>query len=397
MKEKNNCVVASIMAMWDLICHYLGDCQNGSTISSLPDEIIINILSRVSAETILACRAVCSAWHHITNTTQFTQLHRIRSNNPVILGRVFNSSISYSSPRWFFIGNFRFYNVEITGLESVRRASKPHVQAVCDGLIIFKHSVNYTDSYVICNPITREEVEFRLQTNDNICGFYYHKVQKEYALLIYQKNDQYEYSIYGLTSKDRRTISTRVEFNPNCCGVSTCGALFWIIYGSKYHNSLSVNTESILMFNLETEKFTVKDHPADRYKQAARNQLKLLEIDGKLGCCDVYSKSVQVWILEDVENWKWAKRYVVDLNRILNENYGDRSIPQIAKTCVVATLNGDLLLFRGLVGLLWWNRRLNKVSKMNTGTLDMTDLSIVCDAVSFTSSLISLRQSNILP
>ncbi|KAH9620680.1 hypothetical protein KSS87_021022, partial [Heliosperma pusillum] len=339
---KNKCV-EWMMALCDLIWHYLssmkyfGGSRNRSTISSLPDEVIINILSRLPAQTVLACRAVCSAWLHMTLTSQFTEMHLIRST-PLILGRAL---VGYYGRNlgWFFIDNFLFKKAEMRGLEFVRQGSKENrtlcVEAFCNGLLIFK---NDFDKYVICNPITREEVAFWLRTDDQICGFYYHRLQKEYTLLIYQKSDKNKFSVYGLSSKDRRTLATCATFNLSCfCEAATCGALFWATHGSKIHNSLSVSTNSILMFNLETENFVVKDQPTDRYKRDVRTLVKLLEIDGKLGCFDVYQKSVQVWILEDVQTWKWCKRYVVDLNGFINI-YGDRDKPN-AETFVVANQN----------------------------------------------------------
>lgn len=60
----------------------------------LPDEVIVNILSRLPADGVLKCRRVCRCWRNLTSTRYFADLHLQRST-PAIYGHVYDSDVGF--------------------------------------------------------------------------------------------------------------------------------------------------------------------------------------------------------------------------------------------------------------------------------------------------------------
>ncbi|KAJ4846042.1 hypothetical protein Tsubulata_002559 [Turnera subulata] len=59
-------------------------------LESLPDEIIIDILSRLPADFILKCRRVCKRWRALTITPYFAELQLMRATPTLIAGCYFH-------------------------------------------------------------------------------------------------------------------------------------------------------------------------------------------------------------------------------------------------------------------------------------------------------------------
>lgn len=71
----------------------------------------------------------------------------------------------------------------------------------------------------------------------------------------------------------------------------------------------------IMMFNMDTEGFSSMPHPGKEcHSRRIHEKMHLLEMKGKLCFGYMIGRLIDIWVLEDYENWFWVKEYKVDLN-----------------------------------------------------------------------------------
>ncbi|KAJ4822169.1 hypothetical protein Tsubulata_020775 [Turnera subulata] len=98
----------------------------------LPDDVIIDILSRLPADHVLQCRKVCKRWRALTSTAYFAQLQLQRAT-PVVLAGCLDSE----NPHCIYVNHAQ---------QGLLRRNPPQeiaelncfVLNSCDGLILGK-------------------------------------------------------------------------------------------------------------------------------------------------------------------------------------------------------------------------------------------------------------------
>ncbi|KNA07385.1 hypothetical protein SOVF_172310 [Spinacia oleracea] len=252
-----------------------------------------------------------------------------------------------------------------------------------------------TPKYLIYNPLTKENFYF-CEERCRIWGFFFHQLERDYKLLVYRFdkiNQTCHYYMYGFNTKDKRKLGS-FPYYPllfNNHAVLVCGALFWLVAGLKTKEC----SKSIMMFDLKSENIHVMPHlgPTCTHSFYLENwklhyQMVLLEIDGRLSLSNVCKETVEVWILEDLANWMWVKKYVVNLDIPFDHDACRHSHP------VVLFQSGNLLLNWPARGPFWCNLSLNYLCKIKLD-LNKVDSDFVFYATKYTSNFGSLRGSNI--
>ncbi|KAJ4838767.1 hypothetical protein Tsubulata_040787 [Turnera subulata] len=305
-------------------------------IESLPDDLIINILSRLPADHVLECRRVCKRWRALTSTSSFARLQLKRATPGILAG-----CMNYRNPRCIYVNSAsegllqpmrRFLNAALL-LDDEGEPIPPHQLAEPniwlltsrDGLILGRRKE--PDYVVVINPLTQEEITIPEHSNNEnkafTCGLYFHPPTKEYRMLsAFLQGNYYQYIIVNLpTSSSWRALSHRFY----CCPASSdailaSGNLHWIVEHNTHILTLKMQKDdhpcanSILRFNIFTENLDTMPHPEHgTCPGPSCGQMRLLEVDGNLSLSHRRGYSVNVWTLADYASWHWRRRYKLDL------------------------------------------------------------------------------------
>ncbi|OVA03516.1 F-box domain [Macleaya cordata] len=317
--------------------------------NNLPEEIMLNILSRLPVESVLECRLVCKTWSNLPlldDNTYFADMHLRRHHRGLLLPHHdqqqhldhhhdhddeyqyhhhnhSNSAATASSNKMSFLfQHYKFYYVEYDENDEQsfqklgRRIKLPSPRnfgtpvGSCNGLIClskrYSKSTFFVDDPVyICNPITREYVTLPrccVMSHGNyrnvrlVHGFGYHPFTNEYKVVrIYYCRNQRpvvgHVQVYTLGSgsgwrnKGETTHILQLTFRSN--GALFNGALHWLSHESN-----------IVAFDLAAEEFHLLPTPPFSYPKWS-NDSTLWMLGGSL--CLLHETSYfssDIWLLK---------------------------------------------------------------------------------------------------
>ncbi|KAJ4827452.1 hypothetical protein Tsubulata_032971 [Turnera subulata] len=395
---------------------------------SLPDEIIIEILSCIPAESVLECQRVCKRWRALTRRPYFAELQVMRATPTVIAecvdgGKTFYINVNNNAEKgrslMRFLDRVRKPNLEEINSNLPRPRLQPNCGFVgsCNGLILGKRG-QASWEYFLYNPITLEEITFpKIFPHGYVCGFFFCPETKEYKMLhTYLKGDAYQYVIIDLPTFSQREL-TQFYCSPSAVPLFTLptianGNLHWMVehrtpFESKYYKLKTKIDDhpcanSILRFNTQTENIDIMPHPGcDHCPGPSYGRMQLLEADGKLSMCHIRGELVDVWFLEDYPTWNWIRRYNFSITSIC------RWIKERSRCCVVLDLlhsggfnfeeftdfvwihNDEVLLSLASEGLFAYNLKLNTIKEIKSAGIKDWN---VYKLYSHTKSLVSLRK-----
>ncbi|KAF9603619.1 hypothetical protein IFM89_037132 [Coptis chinensis] len=344
----------------------------------LPDDIIIDILSRLSAECAFQCLRVCRTLCAFLSKPSFVATHLDRGT-PVLLVQCFPFCYLVLSDETDHHDETDLHAREvllhyIDGFEEAvssrrrfrtKNGYKPLLIGSYNGFLLFRNSNSIahwknrnddTDDTVffIWNPVTQEQITMIApDTRYCACGLFFHTPTREYRILFLCLGYSYlKYYILCLHTKLLRKIVSCYEVpcfeRPP---VVLNGALHWMVSERNYRIPPSCS-KSILLFKMNSEDFVTISHPGDRCCSGERHkQMQLLEMNGHLCLCDmITSTEVYLWVLEDYRKQVWVKKYTVNIASLIAKKVGSKYFKgNILSTIVVhadsiATLNTDSLI-----------------------------------------------------
>ncbi|XP_057495107.1 F-box protein At3g07870-like [Actinidia eriantha] len=296
-------------------------------VKPLPDDIIIDILSRLPAECVLECRKVCRMWLALTSTPHFIEMHLKRATPEIFVQCLYYPNLVKDE-----LDLFIFYEGAKKGkmIKKMRAGSimyflkgqRPVLIGSCNGLLLFV-SRSQKRTYGICNPVTRQRVHLIAPKSSSgfICGFFFHSPTKEFRLLyVVWESIGFVYFICTLGDKSWRRLATVFPYEPVrfARSVMVNGVLYWMVdFRCGYNGVIIPCSNSVMMFNVETEDFRSMPHPkmecgVHRHRHA---KMQLGEMEGQLTFYRVDDKlMLGIWVLEKYENWFWVRKYEVNLN-----------------------------------------------------------------------------------
>ncbi|GFY89134.1 hypothetical protein Acr_06g0010740 [Actinidia rufa] len=256
------------------LCHqlvWLVAIHEKGFVKPLPDDIIIDILSRLPAECVLECRKVCRLWLALTSTPHFIEMHLKRATP-----EIFVHCLYY--PNWVKdeLDLFIFYE----GAKKDKMIKKMHAGSImhflkgyrhvligsCNGLLLFM-SNSQTRIYGICNPVTRQFVNLIVPEPSSgiLCGFFFHSPTKEFRVLyVVWESIGFVYFIYTFGDKSWRRLANVFPYEPArlVSPVMVNGVLHWMVdFRSGYNGVIPPCSNSVMMFNVDTEDFRSMPHP----------------------------------------------------------------------------------------------------------------------------------------
>ncbi|KAH7834206.1 hypothetical protein Vadar_013766 [Vaccinium darrowii] len=345
-----------IPRLWDkLICIH----KLRFDMRDLPQEILIDILSRLPGDCVLECQRVCKEWLALISTPSFVEMHLKRATS-VFLVQVCRD-LSHEKFDMFIFdegakANKKFKKMDAK-LMNFEESLMPRLCGSCDGLLVFCQT--FPNVSFVYNPLTRENISIRNPVPSSadcaVCGFFFHPILKDYRLLFMHKEGiRFRYFICSLGSQLWRKLDD-FSYQPRSlpCPILN-GALHWMAKHNE-RGQIPPCSNSIMIFNMDTEEFRHMPHPGPECSAPWKhNDASIFERKGKLAFCSVSNKQfVYVWLLEDYENWIWVEGYLVNLHLDFE--------PHIT----LANIQDDELLFKwGSRGVFKYNMCQNTVKQI---------------------------------
>ncbi|CAL5441383.1 unnamed protein product [Camellia sinensis] len=335
--------------------------------SSLPEEVLADILSRLPVKQLLRFRSVSSLWRALIDSSDFVKLHLNRSietkNNLSLILR----------------DNHRLYSIEFDSLSSAVTAVQldhhplrcqdygTEVWGSCNGLLCL---ANALDTLVLWNPSNRNSrrlphaaVEFQNLSKyyeNRIYGFGYDSGSDDYKVVrivaIKGVNDDYfdyEVKVYSLKSNSWHRAKKFPHF-PNLKksgGALAGGALHWVVT-----EELEVYTAGLIVsFDLCREEYGFVPQPDYSDKNFF---MSVQELEGCLSVlCYYYLAGVHLWVMKDYGvKESWTKLVTVAEPGVVRP-------PPYMRPLVYSKNGGERLLEQDMEGLLWYDLKRKRVVK----------------------------------
>ncbi|KAG8368947.1 hypothetical protein BUALT_Bualt15G0099300 [Buddleja alternifolia] len=226
----------------------------------VPDDVIVDILSRLPAYIVVQCREVCKKWRILTSSSHFIELHG-RNAKPLTLMHfgyyTYPRTGIYPGQRLVIIDEKREKECKMRDLKELK-----YVRYVtsCNALVLLTSTLVTFKYYVLLNPLLSKG---RVATIDggtkrgHPCGFFFHPLAKEYRILFsYRGEGRYEYHLYLFGTKTwRRTMNPYFHCEPICYkvinrGGFNGGGLHWYI-------------NEIMVFDIISEELSMKPLPIE--------------------------------------------------------------------------------------------------------------------------------------
>ncbi|KAI3434201.1 F-box domain-containing protein [Psidium guajava] len=330
---------------------------------TLPDDVVVNVLSRLDVNQLVRAKRVCRRWRALIATAYFTRVHLQRGSSGPIMHSILSERRAWRAddPPFLFIFNWGSPETQV----KLPRSPLPitvyefcELLGCCDGMLIFRAPTLYE----INNPVTRERVALRQK--GNICGFFLHSLSNKYRLLSYRETPTgFWYQAGGIgpaTWKDVGTHPYRPKEQEAPSGAK--GRLHWMVVGKE--GASPPCSHSIMVFSTRESKLRFMPHPGDSCRSnEGHSYMRLVEMDGGVYAYAIRVKLMRVWVLEDHASWHWVKKCDIDLERGSNGHPASGSMTSYSNyedVQLIDSRDGELLLF--------WPRRGFFAHDLQSGT-----------------------------
>ncbi|WCJ35014.1 F-box and associated interaction domains-containing protein [Euphorbia peplus] len=247
-----------------------------AVVMELPDEIWIDILSRVPAKSLLIAKAVCKSWYSFINNKQFIKHHLNRAHSTHynqhknVLGVFFPDS-NYGSKHCFLIQENSDGTMNAKECEPPFKVVK--VCNFCDGLICFIMYSRGKFDILIWNPCF-PSVYKRIPVEDKtkrwsdtfLVGMGYNPTTDDYKIVMVPHRPARSFGsfvdVFSLKSSSwhKKEISKTSHYSINGSPMYIRNRLHWI--GRLRRGNL---TESIIYFDVVEERFGYVNLPSNAY------------------------------------------------------------------------------------------------------------------------------------
>ncbi|VFQ65177.1 unnamed protein product [Cuscuta campestris] len=320
----------------------------------LPDDILIDVLSRLPARAILRCRAVCRRWRSLTSSVHFVTLQAQRAPCVVLVQGWNSRRHQKKSPFYIYdeISNELRRIPFKVGTTYYGELRLPFLYGAFGPLLHLKGSTlrpstkflldrDTCERDLVVNLITRKEqfVPKLLDGDKNngvllLGSLYFHKPTYEYKCICkrYLRHDKcYQYYSYSLASRTLKEIAYRSRFTTSETSNNYPVAFKNALHLTSYFCTGTASTTSdhscwhtVLVFDMDSEKFHTLPHPefdSPCLDQLSYNDfMRLFVHDGHLALCHVHDLTrglFDIWMLEDYEHWHWIRKASLGKDELL--------------------------------------------------------------------------------
>ncbi|KAF2301001.1 hypothetical protein GH714_019161 [Hevea brasiliensis] len=311
---------------------------------TLPEEMIFEVLMRVTYETLKQCRLTCKRWNHLTYGSTFIHLHCQRTG--MVNGYFIQAFEKYRKNSVFICQDSSLLVHESPSLGFLPERVK--IEAISNEGLVYCVSSGYNGvkpRYYVCKPTTKEWVKM---PNPKTKFLTY----KTAMILLQSKplhykivrfsEPQYRQSrryfiilceIFDSASGDWKWAKdiklAMPDFLNDGVAVYAKGAIHWL-----------TNCGKILAFDVRSEKWKLISLPKqlvdDNYESCSK---KLVQHEGKLAI--LYEKGVklEIWVMENYFREAWK------IEEVVVNSYGS----------VIDLFANDVALVLGYDTVTWYN------------------------------------------
>ncbi|CAN1351311.1 F-box protein CPR1 [Linum perenne] len=292
----------------------------------IPQEVLDNILIRLSVKDLVRCRRVSKRWLSIIDDPHFIsrQLQRsISTNSNVALFLQ-----DRESPTLYWKQNYTS-DVNFFSIQIHYEPSQVFLMGSCHGLVCFS-LFDHPDDFVVFNPSTGERhtiscpmVERRVGERLVAYGFGYDESSDDYKVIriLQTRADSYSFSyraeINGVRSKGfSRTIPLPTG-SWGDIGRKSIGVLVGVsIHWSTYHKiNLYPVKHVIHAIDLLTNTYHQLQFPDSNFGETLFDSLNIGTVDTRLSLCGVHmdGRKIGIWVMEEYGNHEsWNRLYYID-------------------------------------------------------------------------------------
>jgi F-box interacting protein len=317
-----------------------------------PLDVILDIVRRLPAVSVIRLRAVYKAWRDVTSDAGFVNaLRHLQTSQPLLCFDLEAWPDSYVDLRDYCVEAVNLRSDELRSIfrftdntycyydrfvdsydgEEVGPAEffKPLlvVHASLDGFLLV--SIN---NWYVCNPATHQWAALPPEFDYHyVVGLYHHVSSDEYRVLYHTKQGDEEAPTcyYVLTVGSQVARSIGCPFSP--VAATDLGLVVGLYLSShtppiQLHGKLhwpplerqSMNLVNLLVFDTKTEVFSwMASSPMTlRERSATTGQLMiLLEMEGKLGVfiSRINGEELELWHLQHYEDLDWVMLHLIKL------------------------------------------------------------------------------------
>lgn len=292
---------------------------------NLPRDIILDILLRVPAKSLIQIKYVCKLWFNLISDRGFAHAHIKRHQDPHII-------IDFLCPSPFVDDYYSVKSQDVKDMEV--GAFKIYLQlqewfkggillkASCDGLLLLQSKPNANQLYV-CNPITqnckklpRLDIEYR--------------VWEIWDWVLVRGGDSVDFKVVGISRdscsvfkigrRDSRWEEIDTPYEGDSRRLSEHSASLvnkehhWLIRRYQGNGSKIHYETYIYSVNAAAEKFRFRETHVSPLITCKHNENSILEVKGRLCLTDAVScsKYLVIWTLQDRDK-QWIKNYSITL------------------------------------------------------------------------------------
>ncbi|CAL2227233.1 unnamed protein product [Prunus armeniaca] len=340
----------------------------------LPQAITMDILSRLSVNTLFNCRCVCKAWLSIISDPQFTHLHASRSPFGILIETFPPPLLTKPMELYFTLLEVEACAAPSSDLQLEEitfspgntlppvDAAMPEFRLInsCNGLLCF--GANEGFPLYVCNPVLGEYITIpTANRNDKwlIVGLGF-SIRTNVYKVFQLNNPDTEAEIYTIGAGGAwRSIGPPPpgDFNNLSFNNFLHGAVHWIPYGGR-----STSSKVIQSFDFEREQFQPLSLPSLLAQNEFLYSLTLEVIEGCLHLCvleDDASK-LDMWVMKEYgvqESWTKILAFE-NLFGLWTERICDRYNP------IMFLSNGEILMFHNFERVVCYNQEQKSFRKI---------------------------------
>ncbi|KAJ8629418.1 hypothetical protein MRB53_022741 [Persea americana] len=288
--------------------------------SSLPQDIIFDILSRLPVENLIPLCSLSKQWSNLIYNPSFVNAHTQHvTPKPVFIfqsSNINNTIIAIDMET----GKKKAFNFKP---ENDYSDCLTAIHASCNGLILLE---TQQDFYVY-NPITRRSVALpRLarMADESFClwSLAYVATTNKYKVVCGTYGSEC-YECHIVTVGEECDSWRTVKIPTHCLfafpPVYANGSLHWMIYSMEIEkldgewSQLPQSEGRLLTMDIAREVFHTRVHP-----QCFSGVYTLLEMDGVLCFADhIRNNQLKIWSLKDLEKQEWEEVCCIELGDVL--------------------------------------------------------------------------------
>ncbi|ESQ47768.1 hypothetical protein EUTSA_v10022270mg [Eutrema salsugineum] len=302
-----------------------------TSIKHLPEDLMVEILSRVPAVYLGRSRSTSKGWNALIKDGKFVKKHSANAPRQSVVIMLIGFRVYLAR---FYIHGLEENVIKVTSQFSLKDPiSNPSKEVYivdifhCDGLLLCTTKDN---RLVVWNPCSGE-TRWMIKPKNSYSNFGYYSLGKsscnKYKILrVDQHGNGYispclvEYEIYDFTSNSWRSVGKTRDWSIpriKMRGVSVNGDTYWLAH--SFSGDSPMKKDMLLCFDFSTERFERESLPVDHFSYhpmalpMTREEQKLCLL--ALRDCNLPVPHIDLWIATKIEStgvMSWRKFLTVE-------------------------------------------------------------------------------------